>query len=128
MTGWRLILSALVIIVLILVLWFIMAPPRWWLNLTKKVPTTPEMGEKLIRKYRCRSCHRIGGVGAIQAPDLSGITKKAGDPAHVTLRLWLRNPKSIKPGTPMPNFHLSDYEIEAIIKYLEYLDKKEVGP
>lgn len=31
----------------------------------------------------------------------------------VSLRLWLRNPRAIKGNTAMPNFRMSDSEIEA---------------
>ncbi|RMF13831.1 MAG: cytochrome c, partial [Candidatus Dadabacteria bacterium] len=86
------------------------------------VPMTPETGAQLVEKYQCRTCHRIGGEGAIFGPDLAGITKKVNDPAHVTLRLWLRDPSALRPSTPMPNFRLSDTEIEAIILYLAELD------
>lgn len=72
----------------------------------------------------CRSCHRIGGEGALKGPNLAGITQRVNDPAHATLRLWLRNPKAVRPNTAMPNFHLSDSEIEAILAYLEELDSQ----
>jgi len=31
----------------------------------------------------------------------------------------LRDPKAVKPNTAMPDFHLSDSEIEAILLYLQ---------
>lgn len=118
-------------IIIILVgggLYLYLSPPRFLLNTIKKVDPTPEVGRKLVEKYGCRNCHMIGGIGGMMAPPLDGITQKVGDPALVTLRLWLRNPKAIKPGTAMPNFKLSDSEIEAIIEYLKALDEgKEVG-
>lgn len=55
------------------------------------------------------------------APDLNGVT------IHVdreTLIKWLEAPRSIRSGTAMPNFKLSDSEITAIIAYLESLDNQ----
>ena len=49
-------------------------------------------------------------------PDLDTIMSYEEPQA---MRVWLRNPKSMKSNTPMPNFHLSDSEIEAIMAYLE---------
>ena len=112
-----------IIMVVLLVLWIQFFPPRFWLNWRKKVPVTPEEGAQLVEKYRCRMCHQIGGKGAMKAPSLDGITRRVKDPAKVPLRLWLKNPQAVKPTTNMPNFHLSDYEIEAILRYFESIDQ-----
>ncbi|MBI4762058.1 MAG: hypothetical protein HZC39_12925 [Chloroflexi bacterium] len=44
------------------------------------------------------------------------ITKPDPCPANAC---WLANPRSMRPGTPMPNFYLSDSEIQAIMAYLK---------
>lgn len=103
--------------------WLLIAPPRFWLNLTKHVDLTNPVtaGEELVHNYDCRSCHRIDAQGALMAPDLNGVT------IHVdreTLIKWLEAPRSIRSGTAMPNFKLSDSEITAIIAYLESLDNQ----
>ncbi len=110
-----------VIVVLILVIWLVFSPPRFWLNLTKSVEPTVAVGAQLVEAKGCRGCHRIGGQGALKAPALDDVVRRqvGEDPALVTLRLWLRNPKAVKPNTAMPNFHLSDSEIEAILLYLQ---------
>lgn len=109
------------IVLLILVLWFLGAPPRWWLNLTKAVDLSDPVatGADLVEKYECQRCHRLNGQGALKGPVLDGVT---GWLDSVSLRLWLQNPKKIKSNTAMPNFKLSDSEIEAIIAYLEALN------
>ena len=107
------------------VAWFLLSPPRFWLNLTKQVNTRPEVGAQLVDQYDCRSCHQIAGVGALKAPSLQGITQQINDPAQVTLRLWLQNPKAVKSDTAMPNFYLSDSEIEAILAHLKQLDNQD---
>ncbi|RME77956.1 MAG: cytochrome c [Chloroflexi bacterium] len=115
------------LIIAIIVIWFVVSPPRFWLNLTKRVEPTAAVGEQLVRKYDCRQCHRIGGEGALKAPDLTGVTLRAGDPALVSLRLWLQNPRAVRSNTAMPNFHLSDTEIDAILLYLTQLDAQSSG-
>jgi cytochrome c oxidase subunit 2 len=37
------------------------------------------------------------------------------------LRLWLRNPDAIKPGSLMPAMQLSDEDVNAVADYLESL-------
>jgi cytochrome c1 len=61
----------------------------------------------------------IDGEGAALAPNLAGVSRRLD---AVSLRLWLRDPRGIKWRTPMPNFQLSDSEIEAIVAYLTALD------
>lgn len=111
----------LIVTAVFILFWLIFSPPRWWLNLTKSVDlSNPAVtGEQLVADYNCRRCHRVGGGGSLKAPDLAGVTERLDD---VSLRLWLRNPKAVKGNTPMPNFHLSDSEVEAIVAYLQKLD------
>lgn len=106
--------------VFLLTIWLALAPPRFWLNLTKSVDLSDPAaaGEQVVVRYDCRSCHRIAGQGALKAPALDDVTIRLDE---VSLRLWLRNPRAIKGSTAMPNFRLSDSEIEAIVAYLERL-------
>jgi mono/diheme cytochrome c family protein len=101
--------------------WLWLSPPRWWLNYIKPVDLTNPVsaGKSVIAKYACRKCHLIGGEGLAKGPNLDDVTDRL-DP--VSLRLWLQDPRSIKWNTPMPNFDLSDPEIEAILSYLNELD------
>lgn len=105
-------LLALLLLALVVIL---IARPRWYLNLTKRVEASPEVGAALVEKYECRKCHTIGGEGALYAPNLDKSVTYLTDEA---LYGWLANPRSIRPNTPMPNFHLSDSKIQAIIAYL----------
>lgn len=107
--------------VAILVLWFLVAPPPWWLNLTKPVDLSDPVkaGAQVVAKYDCRSCHRIDRRGSLKAPDLASVTERLD-----TVSLWLGNPRAVKSNTAMPNFHMSDSEIEAIVAYLRSLDER----
>lgn len=114
-----------VAVVLGITAWLMLWPPRLWTNLMKQVEPTAAVGAQLVEQYECRSCHRIGGEGALKAPNLAGITQRATDPAQVTLRLWLQNPRAINSNTAMPNFRLSDSEIDAILRYLNEVDQQK---
>ncbi|MFN3307812.1 MAG: c-type cytochrome [Anaerolineales bacterium] len=103
----------LVLFLIILVILFLR--PRWYLNLTKRVDVSPTSGAALVEKYNCRQCHRIEGQGALKAPPLDGVLDRMDD---ATLRLWLENPRKVRQNTAMPNFYLSDSEIDAMIEYL----------
>lgn len=107
-----------ILFILIVAVWLRVAPPRIWLNTIHEVDISPEAGAALVVEKDCRNCHRIEDSGALVGPELNGITQRV-DP--MVLRIWLRNPRSIKSNTPMPNFHLSDTEIEAIMAYLDTL-------
>ena len=109
-------------LVVVVGVWLWLFPPRWWLNLIKPVdlanPVTA--GETLVSKYECRKCHVIGEEGnPLRAPNLNKVTERY-DP--ISLRIWLRDPRSTKWKTLMPNFNLSDPEIEAIVSYLKSLN------
>jgi cytochrome c2 len=110
-------------IIMAVVLWFWMAPPRAWLNWSKRVDLRDPIaaGERLVEQYHCRDCHRIHGEGALVAPGLDDVTQRLDD---AELSLWLTNPKAMNAETAMPNFRLSDSEIVALKAYLGTLTSK----
>lgn len=107
-----------IIVLIALVAWLLIAPPRWWLNLAKPIDLTDPIaaGVKLVDQYECRKCHRLGDSGALKAPDLKGVAQRLDE---VTLRQWLADPQAIKGNIAMPNFRLSDSEIDALLAYLQ---------
>ncbi len=72
-------------------------------------------GETLVKAYDCQACHTIGEGGIDIYPDLSKIGQKLRPEWD---KKFLKNPSAWNPYTFMPNFHLSDPEIEAIVAYL----------
>jgi cytochrome c2 len=110
-------ITCLVGMLLIVALWFYLLPPRWWLNWIKEVDLSDPVatGSALVEKYQCRRCHIFEGRGKILAPKLDTVAQRLD---NVSLRIWLQDPRAIKWRTSMPNFHLSDSEIEAIVSYL----------
>ena len=80
----------------------------------------PADGQALFMAKGCAQCHhhaavaRSGDYGGMwSAPDLSSPRWNAD-----YLRIWLKNPPAVKPGTSMPNLGLHDDEIEALIAFL----------
>jgi mono/diheme cytochrome c family protein len=75
-------------------------------------------GRRLMRRAGCFGCHQLAGQDdgwRSDAPDLSGLAEKT---YPEWLRAWLKDPKSLRPGTWMPGFHLADDEIEDLTAYL----------
>jgi cytochrome c oxidase subunit II len=82
----------------------------------------------------CIACHAIGGTDAAAnaGPNLSKFadpdhqcwagcleeTFVNGQPNTEVLKQWLRDPASLKPGVKMPNYHLSEDQIDALVAYL----------
>ncbi len=75
-------------------------------------------GKAVFQAKGCASCHVHQAVatsrnfGYLAGPDLSNYQ---ADPPY--LQRWLRDPQAVKP-TTMPNLHLSDDEITALIAFL----------
>ncbi len=83
-----------------------------------------------MRSKGCAGCHIIPGIPEARGkigPSLQGLSQRAriagGRRANTTenLREWLKNPQDVNPDTPMPNFALTDREIEILIKFLNTL-------
>ena len=104
-----------------------------WLAVQRQAaggPATPAAVRGLdLVEYRCGLCHRVRGTraGAISAPDLTHLmsrrTLAAGtlvnDPKN--LGAWIQNPQSAKPGSLMPDQHLSAQQLSDALAYLETL-------
>ena len=78
---------------------------------------------------QCIACHAIGGVnGGVNAgPNLTHYAAEshlcfAGcnwDTSDIeALKAWLRDPSAVKLGAKMPNYHLTEPEIDALTAYL----------
>ncbi|MBI3358748.1 MAG: c-type cytochrome [Nitrospirae bacterium] len=67
--------------------------------------------------YRCDGCHKISekGEGGIVGPHLS-IAKARLKPEWIYA--WLKNPQSIRPDSPMPNFGLPEQDIRSLMAYV----------
>ena len=84
------------------------------------VAAKAEVGQQLFAAKGCVGCHRHAAFRnqtLYFAPDgPPDLTHHPLAPAY--LRLWLRDPKAVKPQTEMPNLNLDDAEIEALTAFL----------
>ncbi len=86
-------------------------------------------GAALFLSKTCVGCHVINGVnsGRLIGPNLTHFGSRqliAGgvlDNNPQNLAKWLQDPQAVKPGVDMPNLHLSQQEIAALVAYLDGL-------
>ena len=87
-------------------------------------------GQQLFTSMTCISCHAINGVPkatARIAPDLTHLASRetlaAGSVLNTreNLTRWLHNPQDIKPGCYMPDFKLTNEQVNELVDYFETL-------
>ena len=86
-------------------------------------------GREAFRTLTCVNCHTINGVAGTSnaGPDLTHVAGRRYLASRLlpnspeNLRKWLADPQEIKPGTLMPNFKLTDRQIDDLVTYLETL-------
>jgi cytochrome c oxidase subunit 2 len=105
-----------------------------WERAMRTVPPVPAAGAaargaEIFRTQACVNCHTIVGTPGNQTvgPALTHLASRrmiaagAAENTPANLARWLRDPGSIKPGSHMPNFQLSDADVDALVAYLETL-------
>jgi ubiquinol-cytochrome c reductase cytochrome b subunit len=78
-------------------------------------------GRALFRAQQCTGCHKLGGEGGDQGPDLSDVGLRH---SAAWLHSFIETPSRFRPGTKMPTFGppvLSHEEIEDLAQYLSSL-------
>ena len=102
----------------------------WLAQQGQAAALTGAAGQQLFLQNTCVNCHTIRGVSTQGnvGPDLTHVgsrtTLGAGvvDNTPETMRRWIRNASSIKPGVLMPAFQsLSESDLDALAEYLESL-------
>ena len=86
-------------------------------------------GQRIFETTACINCHTVSGTVANGrvGPDLTHLMSRdtiaAGAALNTpeNLRLWIRDPNAIKPGSLMPAMELDDQELDALTAYLETL-------
>jgi len=101
-----------------------------WVHEQQQTPQAgASVGERVFRSTACVNCHTVLGTPAKGkfGPDLTHLmtrdTIAAGAAPNTPerLRLWIKNPDAIKPGSKMPAMALSDHDLDAVTAYLETL-------
>ncbi|MDO9600508.1 MAG: cytochrome c [Azoarcus sp.] len=81
---------------------------------------TPEViaGKKIWETRNCIGCHSLLGEGAYFAPELGNVYPRRG-PEFI--KAWMMSQPTGAPGRrQMPNFHLSDTELDNLVAFLKY--------
>jgi cytochrome c oxidase subunit 2 len=86
-------------------------------------------GQRVFEKTACINCHVVAGTNANGrfGPDLTHLMSRdtiaAGAVPNTpeNLRLWIKDPSAIKPGSLMPAMGLNDQQLNALTAYLETL-------
>ncbi len=86
-------------------------------------------GRRVFETTACINCHTVRGTAANGrfGPDLthlmsrSTIASGAAENTLENLRLWLRDPDAIKPGSLMPAMQLGDAELDVLVRYMQSL-------
>jgi nitric oxide reductase subunit C len=78
-------------------------------------------GKRLWQHYDCNDCHTILGIGGYYAPDVTKAYSIRGD---AWLRQFLNDPGKMYPDArQMPNFHLDDTQVSALVTYLKWVSE-----
>src|SRR6202142_2534073 len=86
-------------------------------------------GKRVFETTACTNCHTVAGTTAKGrfGPDLTHLMSRdtiaAGAASNTpeNLRLWIRNPEAIKPGSLMPAMQLNEQQLDTVTAYLETL-------
>jgi mono/diheme cytochrome c family protein len=86
-------------------------------------------GRRAIHRYACLGCHAIPGMVGANAPvgpPLSGIGSRAVIAGVLpntpdNMARWLRSPRSVNPGSAMPDLGVSERDARDIAAYLATL-------
>ncbi len=88
--------------------------------------TTAAEGRRVFETTACINCHVVAGTLANGrfGPDLTHLMSRdtiasgAATNTPENLRLWIRNPDAIKPGSLMPAMNLTGQELDRVTAYL----------
>jgi len=97
-------------------------------NLTESVAR----GKALWEDNNCVGCHSLIGEGAYFAPELGNVYQRRGGGNIETFKGfmngWMKaQPLNIPGRRQMPNFHLSDAEIDDLSEFLKFTAEMDVN-
>ena len=83
-------------------------------------------GREVFLHSTCVMCHTIQGTTAAArvGPDLTHVASRSRIASEIipntpaAMARWLHDPPAEKPGSLMPNLHLSDKDVNALVAYL----------
>ncbi len=86
-------------------------------NMTEQVA----FGKKVWEEHDCIGCHTLLGEGAYFAPELGNVYKRFGNSTDAIVGFIKSRPVNGIPGRrSMPQFNMSDKELNAVAAFLKY--------
>lgn len=86
-------------------------------NITEQVA----LGKKVWEENNCIGCHTLLGEGAYFAPELGNVYKRFGNSTEAIVGFIKSRPVNGIPGRrSMPQFNLSDEQLNAVAEFLKY--------
>jgi nitric oxide reductase subunit C len=80
-------------------------------------------GKAVWEDNNCIGCHTLLGEGAYFAPELGNVYERFGRSTDAIIAFIKSRPEGGIPGRrSMPQFHLTDEELEAIAEFLKYVN------
>ncbi|MES9856802.1 MAG: cytochrome c, partial [Sedimenticola sp.] len=81
-------------------------------------------GKMLWEKNNCIGCHTLLGEGAYFAPELGNVYKRFGNSTEAIAGFIKSRPVNGIPGRrSMPQFNMSDDELNAVAEFLKYVSE-----
>lgn len=86
-------------------------------NITEQVV----LGKKVWEVNNCIGCHTLLGEGAYFAPELGNVYKRFGNSKEAIIAFIKSRPvEGVKGRRSMPQFNLSDKELDAVAEFLKW--------
>ncbi len=82
---------------------------------------TVALGKKVWEENDCIGCHTLLGEGAYFAPELGNVYKRFGSTDAIKAFIKSRPVNGVPGRRSMPQFNLSDEELEAVAQFLKYV-------
>ncbi len=93
-------------------------------NITEQVV----LGKKVWEQNNCVGCHTIMGEGAYFAPELGNVYTRFGNSkAAIIAFIKSRPAEGVKGRRSMPQFNLSDNELDAIAEFLKWTSEVDTA-
>lgn len=88
-------------------------------DFTVEAGAAADRGKKVWQDKNCIACHQIYGLGGYLGPDLTNTYSEKG-PDYI--KAFLRSGTRV-----MPDFQLSENEMEQLVRYLQHIDESGTG-
>ena len=88
---------------------------------SQNITAAVSLGKTVWEENNCIGCHTLLGEGAYFAPELGNVYTRFGNSTEAIKGFIKSRPKDGVPGRrSMPQFNLSEEELEAVAQFLKY--------